>query len=247
MNLLLLNQRNLGPGMRFKVEGQKASYLLKTRRVQLGDLVPIGLVNGPSGVAGVTSLASDSLELEVLDLADTQAVPSTSLILALPRPQILKKVLFAAAQLGTYRILLTGASRVQKSYFQSSLLEEKRYQEFLILGLEQAKRTHLPEVSLYSGLSKLFQKEHEWLANAHSKCVASTTAAEKLSVHIWPIPRAGRVIAIGPEGGWEASELSQFQEHEFTPVSLGLSPLRVEVALVYLWGQLDLIGIGSKN
>jgi 16S rRNA (uracil1498-N3)-methyltransferase len=45
-------------------------------------------------------------------------------------------------------------------------------------------------------------------------------------------------VAVGPEGGWIASELASFAALGFTPVALGPAVLRVEAAVAALVGQL---------
>jgi len=50
--------------------------------------------------------------------------------------------------MGVKKIIFIHSYRVEKSYWQTPLLEEKNIEEQLILGLEQAKDTVMPEVIL---------------------------------------------------------------------------------------------------
>src|SRR6267154_4034113 len=72
--------------------------------------------------------------------------PGVDLLLAIPRPKALRKVLPAVASLGVYRVVLVNAARVEKSYVDSSVLRLDSMRELLIVGLEQARDTRLPEV-----------------------------------------------------------------------------------------------------
>ena len=55
-----------------------------------------------------------------------------------------------------------------------------------------------------------------------------------------PIPSALRpsdarvLLAVGPEGGWNAFELDLLQAHGFTPVSMGPRTLRSDTACIAL-------------
>jgi RsmE family RNA methyltransferase len=48
------------------------------------------------------------------------------------------------------------------------------------------------------------------------------------------------VIAVGPEGGWTAYEAGRLREKGFLPVSLGPRPLRVDAAVPYAVGQIEI-------
>ena len=105
------------------------------------------MLNGPIGTGQVIQLG-ETLELELrLDREPPPALPAT-LIVALPRPLILRRVLHAATTLGVKRLVLLAARRVEKSFWNSKALRPDAIREQLILGLEQACDTALPDVIL---------------------------------------------------------------------------------------------------
>ncbi len=69
-----------------------------------------------------------------------------NLVLALPRPKMLKRLLIDAASLGIKRIVLINAWKVDKSYWRTPNLKAGLLREKLLLGLEQAGDTVLPEL-----------------------------------------------------------------------------------------------------
>jgi 16S rRNA (uracil1498-N3)-methyltransferase len=69
------------------------------------------------------------------------------LVLALPRPRMLARSLEHVTALGVKRITLLHTRRVEKSYWMSPELAPEKIRTHLVLGLEQARDTRLPEVS----------------------------------------------------------------------------------------------------
>ena len=62
---------------------------------------------------------------------------------------MLGRVLAAAASFGVKRIALIHARRVEKTYWEARAMEPEAIRDKLVLGLEQARDTVLPEVELH--------------------------------------------------------------------------------------------------
>jgi 16S rRNA (uracil1498-N3)-methyltransferase len=122
---------------------------------------------------------------------------------------------------------------VEKSYFDSPVLEPRAMRELLMVGLEQARDTQLPEVLVRKRFRPFVEDELDALWPRTARFVAHPAAGIAAS------PGAERaVVAIGPEGGWVPFELDLLRGRGFTPFTLGPRPLRVEVALPYALGML---------
>ena len=140
-----------------------------------------------------------------------------------------------AASLGSKRIVLVNAARVEKSYFDSPLLDATAMREELILGLEQGRDTMLPEVSIETRFKPFVEDTIDRLWSVPATRMLAQPDSRQ-SVHA--LTRASRcVLAIGPEGGWVPFERQLLRAHGFEPVSLGARILRVETAIPYLFGQ----------
>src|SRR5208283_3585485 len=100
-----------------------------------------------------------------------EALPVT-LILALPRPPMLKRILFSAAMLGVKKIIILNFNRVEKSLWNSSSLKPKAIEEQLVLGLEQAKDTVMPEVIIKKRFKPFVEDELPILIKGKSALVA---------------------------------------------------------------------------
>jgi RsmE family RNA methyltransferase len=234
MNLLLLRPDELLPDGTARLRGRRLLHAGEVLRLSAGGVLRAGLVGGAIGTAELVRLDEDEMVLRPSLTDSPPPRPGIDLILALPRPKALRKVLPAAASLGVDRIALVNASRVEKSYFSSKVLDPDAMRELLILGLEQARDTRLPEVMVRERFRPFVEDELDSLWRDADRRVAHPSAEGET-----PARSNGRtVLAIGPEGGWVPFELELLAKAGFLPLSLGARTLRVEVEVPYLLGHL---------
>lgn len=235
MNLILLLPEDLdASGKRARLRGRRLAHVANIQGAEVGDVLPVGLLNGPLGTGRVVQL-SDTLDLEV-DLAAPPPPPlRATLILALPRPLILKRALHAATTLGVKKIVLLAARRVERSFWQSKALRPEAVREQLILGLEQARDTVLPEVALAPHFRPFVEGELPELVQGTLGLVAHPGAPA-------PCPRGPLeqplTLAIGPEGGFNDFEVEKLAAAGLAPVQIGERILRVDAAVSALLGRL---------
>jgi len=231
MNLLLLREEDFREDGTVRLTGRRLLHAREVLHAATGDALRIGRMGGLLGTGEVLRL--DETEL-VLRPALTEAPPpraGADLLLAVPRPKALRKILPAAASLGVDRIVLVNAARVEKSYFGSGVLSPESIEELLVLGLEQARDTRLPEVLVRERFRPFVEDELDGLSPETSRRVAHPGAPAA------PARNARRlVLAIGPDGGWVPFELELMAAHGFVAFGLGPRTLRVEVAVPYALG-----------
>lgn len=228
MNLLLLGSAELQAADRASVALDRYPRRTGLWPPQPGRRLRVGLRGGSIGTATVTGVEGDRVCLRVGELAHAPPAPlPLALLLALPRPKMLRRTLRSATELGVKRIVLMNGARVDKSYWQSPLLAPERIDAVLVAGLEQCVDTVLPEVLLRPRLRPFVEDELPALA-AGSTCLVAHPAAHA------PAPRAVAeplVLAVGPEGGFTDFELDLLAAAGFAAFSLGPRVLRVETAL----------------
>ena len=234
MNLLLLFDEDFITPNRVRLSGRRLAHAREVLGAKPGDALKVGRLGGRMGVGRITKLDADALELDLeLDQDPPPKLPLT-ILLALPRPKVLDRCLQSASALGVARIVLLNAWRVEKAYWTSPKLDEAHLREQLILGLEQARDTALPELHL----ARLFVPFMEKDLPAFSEGARRLLAHPHAEV---PCPRGlegPTLLALGPEGGWIASELEGFARAGFEVVSMGPRVLRTETALSALIGRL---------
>ena len=208
-------------------------------RAAPGDRIAVGLWRGLAGHAEVLAVSPDEVLLAVHLDADPPPPSPVSLLLALPRPKILRKVLQAVASMGVKRVALVGTYRVEKSFFGSPLLEPDAMEKEIRLGLEQGKDTRPPEVTLHRYFKPFVEDELEGVfpPESHRRLLAHPVAPGALD-HL-PSGGTAAVVAIGPEGGFTPYEAGALAARGFAPFSLGPRPLRVDVAVPFAVAQAE--------
>jgi 16S rRNA (uracil1498-N3)-methyltransferase len=245
MNLLLLDPEELDGEGRVAIAGRRAAHLLNVLQVTPGAHVRAGVVRGSLGTATVLAAADGRVELRVEIDGPPEPEPNLDLVLALPRPKVLSRVLQTVAAWGVRRVDLVNAWRVERAYFSSPRLATAALAQDVRLGCEQGGGTWLPDVVVHPRLVP-FLAEH----------LGPRLAAHEPSHRLLAHPRVGRyledvvgtnalsrvVVAVGPEGGFVERELASFGELGFLSFSLGPRVLRVEAAASAIFAELALLG-----
>lgn len=234
MNLLLLEEGDFVAADRVRLSGRRLSHLNEVHRAENGDTLRVGRLGGQMGRGQLLQLDATSAELQVaFDQPPPAKLPIT-LLLALPRPKMLKRVLQSVSAMGVPRLILLNSYRVEKSFWQTPFLEPAAIREQLILGLEQARDTLLPEV--------IIEKRFKPFVEDRLPQLAAGTLG--LTGHPGDYPACPRAVeqpvtlAIGPEGGWIPYEVDKLTEAGLQPVQLGERILRVETAVAALLARL---------
>lgn len=236
MNLLLLSDDDCpSPGVA-QLGGRRLQHVLTVHQAEVGATLRVGMENGLMGKGTITRLDSAVMELEfTLDAPPPAKLPLT-LVLALPRPKMLKRVLQTVAAMGVPRVVLLHSYRVEKSFWASPWLEAGAMREQLVLGLEQARDTVLPEVILARRFRPFVEDELPALCGQGHRLLAHPGSAQACPAGL----DAPATLVVGPEGGLIPFEVDLLVAQGFHPVHLGPRILRVENAVPVLLARLYL-------
>lgn len=234
MNLLLLEEADFIAADRVILRDRRLVHMQEVHRAAVGDSLRVGRIGGLMGNAELLRLESGEAELQIsLDQPPPAKLPLT-LLLALPRPKMLRRVLQTVASMGVPRVVLVNSYRVEKSFWQTPFLEPEAVREQLILGLEQARDTVLPEIII----------EKRFKPFVEDRLPAQAQGTLGLVGHPGDYPSCPRgldqpvTLAIGPEGGWIPYEVDLLAKAGLQPVQLGARILRVETAVTALLARL---------
>ncbi|MFB4392493.1 MULTISPECIES: 16S rRNA (uracil(1498)-N(3))-methyltransferase [unclassified Pseudomonas] len=234
MNLLLLEDADFVAADRVVLADRRFTHMLEIHRVVVGDSLRVGRIGGLMGKATVLRLEGHEAELEVtFDQPPPAKLPLT-LVLAVPRPKMLRRLFQTCATLGVQRLILVNSYKVEKSFWQTPFLTPQSIRDNLILGLEQARDTVLPEVII----------EKRFKPFVEDRLPAITQGTTGLVGHPGPYPACPRAVhgpvtlAIGPEGGWIPYEVELLEKAGLAPVQLGERILRVETAVTALLSRI---------
>ncbi len=245
MNLLLLERSEIAPDGTVTLADRRAEHIRKILRAEVGRTLRVGVLGEGMGVGTVLGLSSADVSLAVEIRGEPPPPPWIDLIVALPRPAVLHRVLQTASAMGVGTLHLTTSWRVEKSFFSSPSLSESSIRKHLLLGAEQGMTTRIPEVHQHRLLVPFVRQLAEPSpepCEPPRRLLAHPESALPIESAFELLPDRGRLeVAIGPEGGWIDREVETFREAGFQSVSLGPWILRVEAAVAATLAQVDLL------
>ena len=222
-------------------DDRRAGHLRGVLRARPGQIVRAGAIRGPTGRAEVLAADESGVRLRVSLDGPSSPRPPVDLVLAVPRPKVLPRVLEIAASFGVGRIDLVNAWRVDRSYLASPRLDRDALGAALRRGCEQGATTWLPDIDLHPLLMPfLDEAPARWPGGAH-RIIAHPRARSTIEASVRPGAESPILLAIGPEGGWIDRELASFAALGFAAVSLGSAVLRVEAAVAAVLAQIQLL------
>jgi 16S rRNA (uracil1498-N3)-methyltransferase len=231
MNRILLTADEVQDDGTVILTDTRAEHIRTVLKARVGDEVRTGVLNGPIGISRIERL--DEQAVMMCAQHDEQAQePWFDLILAAPRPKVLKRLWPQLAALGARKIVILNAFKVEKCYFSSQWLDPEHYTPLLVEGLMQAGTTRLPEVVIKPRFKPFMEDELETCFPDALRLLAHPGDG---AGHCWPLKTGERpLLAIGPEGGWTGYERDIFLNRGFTPFSLGFRILRTDTATIAL-------------
>ena len=236
----VLQDGDYQPGEQVNLEKRASQHLIKVLRYREGDAIILFNGKGKSFNATIAHATADSTSVTVGEDAgeNTESSLRLHLVMALSKGDRMDYAIQKAVEAGVNQItpVISQHSVVR--------LDEKRkksrlqhWQGIVVHACEQSGRTHLAQINPVLNLNK---------------AIASLSAATRLILD----PLASRtlhdiqasndvILLVGPEGGFDQSEVSMATGAGYETIKLGPRVFRTEtacvaacVALQTLWGDL---------
>lgn len=233
MNIVLLDPRQTQSEIWTISAKRQLEHLQTHLDIQVGDTLKVGIREGKRYLTEIVEISETSVQLKPLQ---EEAVPEklpVTLIVALPRPKVLRRLIMDAVTMGVEKIILLHSYRVDKSYWQTPFLQQLDH--YVELGLEQAGDTLAPEIALYKRFKPFVEDVLPGLISTDCPAFVAHPYAEQ------PMPFALQhpcSIVIGPEGGFIPYEIDLLIKNGCQAVNLGNRILRTETAIPYVLGRL---------
>lgn len=233
MNIVLLDPRQTETELWSITSTRQLEHLQQHLQIQVGDTLKVGIREGQRYLTEIVEISEKSVQLKPLQ---EEAVPEklpVTLIVALPRPKVLRRLIMDAVTMGVEKIILLHSYRVDKSYWQTPFLQQLDH--YVELGLEQAGDTLALEIALYKRFKPFVEDVLPGLISTDCPAFVAHPYAEQ------PMPFALQhpcSIVIGPEGGFIPYEIDLLIKNGCQAVSLGNRILRTETAIPYILGRL---------
>lgn len=248
MNLIIIHPHEAVCAGLFCLSGKRAEHIQSVLRAAPGKVLRVGLLNGAKGAGTVEAVRGKEVFLRCEFEEAVPVHPGTDLLLALPRPKVMKRLWAQLAALGVGRIMVTNAEKVERFYFDSHVLEPDFYTASLIEGLQQAGDTLLPEVRIVRELKPFLEDELNAVFPADGlRLLADPSGAEGLLQKPEVSTSERMLLAVGPEGGWTTYELDLFAAHGFKIFRAGSRILRTDTACVALLSLLTLLSGANEK
>ena len=249
MNIVLLEHEEVS-GNIVTLGDRRAEHIVKVLRSAQGDRVTVGILNGKTGYGIIKEIAASRpyrVTLEVTLTSYPDSIAPLDILLALPRPIVFKRIIRHLSTLGVNRVLVVNAAKVEKSYWDSTVIADGGWEGYVHEGLEQAVDTRMVDFSFYRGFKPFMQETVPVIKERYEQMlVAHPHSPDDLA----GIYRAGNkpvLLAVGPEGGWNDYELEQMKLQGFEQFSMGSRILRVETAVTALHASLSILRSIESN
>lgn len=240
MNVILVRKEEIYTGM-VTLTDERARHVVKVLRSEVGEVVRLGIIDGKLGEGEIIELQRKfpfKVVLRVNFQHEPEPKSPIDLLLALPRPIMLRRIMGQATSLGVEKLFIINGARVEKSFWGASIVEKDTYMPYLIGGLEQAIDTVVPEVTFHRRFQLFFDENMETIQRYYDHLLLAHPQGTSRLDQVMK-KRAGRVlVAIGPEGGWVDHELEWFLKYGFSSFTLGPRILRVDSAVVNIHGRI---------
>ena len=242
MNCILLPAANISNQSAHINAATQIEHVNQVLGAKVGDTLKIGQLEGNLGTAIIADITPERIELCEVKL--TIAPPpklDLTVVLALPRPKVLRRLMMDMAALGVRDIILINSYRTQKSYWQSPMLS--RLDEFVLEGLQQGVDTIAPRISLQKRFKPFVEDELAQLISNRA-IVAHPYAELSFSQYIQQQSTESShgsilpsMVFIGAEGGWIDYEIELLAKQGCQAVHIGERILRTEAAVNAILGQ----------
>ena len=230
------------------IEGSDVNHIRNVLRMTPGEKITVSSgADGKEYFCEISRLLEDQVVAEILEQKEASSeLPSKlALFQGLPKSDKMELIIQKAVELGAYEVIPMATHRaVVKLDQKKEESKRKRWNAIAESAAKQSKRTVIPEVTKVFS----FREAVTYAVEMYDVCLIPYECAEGMeqtrAILAKVQPGTSAAILIGPEGGFEESEIAYAQEKGVRPITLGHRILRTETAglavLSALMLQLDL-------
>lgn len=233
MNIVLLDARQTQAEIWTISAKRQIEHLKNHLDIQIGDRLKVGIRDGKRYLTEIVDIADQSIQIKPLQEELVPAKLPVTLIVAMPRPKVLRRLIMDSITLGVEKIIIIHSYRVDKSYWQTPFLQQ--IDQYVTLGLEQAGDTFAPKIEIYKRFKPFVEDVLPHLITVNNPAFVAHPYAEQKMPHA--IEHACSIV-IGPEGGFIDYEIDLLVKNGCQAVSLGNRIIRTETVIPYILGRL---------
>lgn len=222
----------IDPAEPVRLDGVEAHHLLHVMRARVGDQVVLFDGGGAEFPAELLAKDRQSATLRVLEERRVDRESPTRLVMgvALPKGDRQRWLVEKLTELGVATLV---PLETRRNVAEGNEKSRERLRRAVIEASKQCGRNRLMTIETPLNwrefLKSATSDATRWVADPLGEPIANSSSATEVGVQastVW--------LAIGPEGGWDESELVAAVEAGWRRVSLGPRILRIETAALAL-------------
>ena len=232
MPVFFIPPDSIQPDDTVTITGPLLDHVRGSLRMQTGDELWVGIDGRQRCRLRIRGIDRSALHGHVLEKrpAPSRRGPSLTLGQAVLKGERMDWVIQKATELGAAAVIpLVTARAIARPKHDRLNTQLARWQRIALEASQQAERWDIPLVHPFESVSKF------WAAHtASSRLLLNERGAGQglQSAALPDGPEHEVVLAVGPEGGWDADERRQALDSGFISVSLGCRILRAETAAI---------------
>ncbi|MCX0332427.1 16S rRNA (uracil(1498)-N(3))-methyltransferase [Acinetobacter radioresistens] len=233
MNIVLLEPQAAATEPWTICSRRQVQHLHQHLNIKTGDTLKVGIRNGERYLTEIIALNDNTVQVRPLKQEQLPDKLPVTLIVAMPRPKVLRRLIMDSVTLGVEKIILLHSYRVDKSYWQTPFLQQ--IESYVTLGLEQAGDTIAPAVEIHKRFKPFVEDILPGLISAQRPAYVAHPYSEQAmpSSIVHPC-----TVIIGPEGGFIPYEIELLNQNGCQAVHLGQRIIRTETVIPYVLGRL---------
>jgi 16S rRNA (uracil1498-N3)-methyltransferase len=205
--------------------GQNAHHLFRVLRAQPGQQFDIA-VNGVLRLGTIMHATAHEVEFHLGEEVESTTLPEITVYLSVFKFDRMEWALEKLTELGVSRVVPLIATRTAQHLAKAADARVERWRKIGREAAQQARRIAPPEITNASRIEETLKQTQE--CGIVLSEVEGTTGLKAALAGC----RAPLALAFGPEGGWTAEELEQFNGSGWRSASLGSTILRAETAAI---------------
>lgn len=219
-------------GNELTITGDDVNHMKNVLRMKNGEAFTVADENGMFYRCEVDTLEKQQVTAKILWKEEGSSELSSKIYLfqGLPKSDKMELIIQKAVELGAYEIIPVATKRaIVKLDAKKEASKLKRWQSIAEGAAKQSGRMLVPRISEVLTFGEALQMAQKLDINVIPyECARGMDGTREIFGSIKPGMRVG--IFIGPEGGFEESEVEKSKELNVKPVTLGKRILRTETA-----------------
>ncbi len=220
-----------------RIIGDDVKHISKVMRMKLGDKVIVSN-EVTKYICEIIKIDNQTVDLHITDEMNeiSNSCEQVIIMQSLLKGDKLDTVIQKGTELGASEFILFESKRSVVKWDESRAIKKlNRLNKIAKEAAEQSKRLKYPRVKYFKNINEIISNE----IVAEYKFIAYEGASSESKLHKFSNeikkcnPSKKIAFVIGPEGGFDFSEVEKFNQNDYHTITLGKRILRAETAPLY--------------